>query len=898
MTRMNIFSNALFWRALGRNKINEKKRCDMLNGCRKSVVTRSSLIPYVAMMITSTYVNNVYANDYFDPTLLMQMGGGAVDLSQYENASAIPEGEYLVDIFVNNTNVTSTKLDFKRNKAGKVVAQLTPKMLINYGVKASEMKLSPGAEDKPIDELGALLPQAAEKFSISQLRLDLSIPQAYLNGAVGGYVDPSMWDQGIPAFLMNYTLNGAKSWQTNSFGLPGSRYQNLFGSARGGINVGPWRLRTSYTYSESQSSNMNAPIRNQRFSNTYVQRNIAALDAELSLGELSFGGDILDGVSFQGMQLASDDAMLPSSQRGFAPTVSGIAKSQALVTITQNGNVIYQTNVAPGPFNITDIYQAGSAGDLTVTVTEADGSKHVSTQAYSTLPVMLRAGALRYEVNVGRYSNGGYTNGAEAPMFGAATLVYGLPHYVTLYGGSLVSEHYMTAALGSGLSLGRWGALSADMTTARAALSDGSVKTGESYRVKYAKSLLSSGTTVNLSAYRYSTKDYFSFSDANSLGYQLSQGIPPWEGSRRRSSWLFSLSQSLGRWGSISLNGNRDDYWGTDWVNNRLGLGYNTNYKGIGYSLNYSLDRREGSGNWPINRQLSFNMSVPLSLFGVGGSHGGSYLSYGMNHDNSGRTSNQFSGGGSLLDNKLSYNLSESFGNQGQGQSGSVGVGYNGSSLNTSGSYSYARNSRSVNAFISGGVLIHPHGVLFAPTMGDTVGLISVPGVKGVKATSGQQATNSAGYAIVPYLSIYQKNMVSLDPTTFPNDAEVAENSLNLYPTRGAVVEAKFSSRIGQRVLMTLMYRGKPVPFGAVAVIQGDKLGTDQGNIVADAGAVYLSGLKSQGILNVSWGRNIDQQCRVKFDLPAEIHRRPSMAKDLLMQFTKTCEPLTMENIH
>lgn len=95
--------------------------------------------------------------------------------------------------------------------------------------------------------------------------------------------------------------------------------------------------------------------------------------------------------------------------------------------------------------------------DLTVTVTEADGSKHVSTQAYSTLPVMLRAGALRYEVNVGRYSNGGYTNGAEAPMFGAATLVYGLPHYVTLYGGSLVSEHYMTAALGSGLSLGYWG---------------------------------------------------------------------------------------------------------------------------------------------------------------------------------------------------------------------------------------------------------------------------------------------------------------------------------------------------------------------------------------------------------------------------------------------------------
>lgn len=860
----------------------------------RGVATSQWCLLALAVSVSLLYANKSYADDYFDPTLLMHGGAIPVDLSQYEKANAIPEGEYLVDIFVNNNNVASARLDFKRNKAGNVVAQLTPEMLVHYGVKPTAMKLPSGAEKTVIDDLGAVLPQATEKFSVPQLRLDLSIPQAYVNSTVGGYVDPSLWEQGIPAFLMNYSLNGAKSWQSGSFMQSGSRYQNLYGNARGGINLGPWRLRSSYTYSESQNSGFSggSRYRSEQFSNTNVQRNIASLNAEMTLGETSSGGEVLDGVPFRGIKLTSDDAMLPSSQRGFAPTVSGIAKSQALVTVTQNGNVIYQTNVAPGPFNITDIYQAGSSGDLTVTVTEADGSKHVSTQAYSTLPVMLRAGAMRYDVSVGRYSNGGYTNGAQNPLFGEATLVYGLPHYITLYGGGLASEHYQTASLGTGLSLGRVGALSADVTASRATLPGGEVKNGESYRLKYAKSMLATGTTVNLSAYRYSTKDYYSFSDANSLGYQLREDAAPWEGSRRRSSWLFSVSQSLGRWGGISVNGSRDDYWGADWVNNRLGVGYNTNYKGISYSLNYSLDRRMGSGNWPINRQLAFNMSVPLSLFGVGGESGGSYLSYGMNHDNSGRTSHQFSGGGSLLDNRLSYNLYEGFGNQGAGQTGSVGVGYNGASANSSGSYSFSRTSRSVNASVSGGVLLHPHGLLFAPYLGDTVGLISVPDVAGVKTTSGQQATNSGGYALVPYLSIYQKNMLSLDPTTFPNNVEVLQNSMNVYPTRGAVVEARFQARVGQRVLMTLMYKGKPVPFGAVAVIKGDRFGTDQGNIVADAGAVYLSGLSKQGVLNVSWGRGVDQQCQVQFDLPAEIRRKPALANALLMQFVANCEPV------
>ncbi|XNM73747.1 fimbria/pilus outer membrane usher protein [Escherichia coli] len=46
-------------------------------------------------------------------------------------------------------------------------------------------------------------------------------------------------------------------------------------------------------------------------------------------------------MNFRGAQLASDDNMLPDSQRGFAPVIHGIARGTAQVTIKQNGYDIY-----------------------------------------------------------------------------------------------------------------------------------------------------------------------------------------------------------------------------------------------------------------------------------------------------------------------------------------------------------------------------------------------------------------------------------------------------------------------------------------------------------------------------------------------------------------------------
>lgn len=48
-------------------------------------------------------------------------------------------------------------------------------------------------------------------------------------------------------------------------------------------------------------------------------------------------GDIFDGVNFRGIQLASDDNMVPDSQRGYAPTIHGISREHPGLVSARTG---------------------------------------------------------------------------------------------------------------------------------------------------------------------------------------------------------------------------------------------------------------------------------------------------------------------------------------------------------------------------------------------------------------------------------------------------------------------------------------------------------------------------------------------------------------------------------
>lgn len=806
----------------------------------------------ISFALLGLYVSaNAYADDLFNPAMLEQNGSVSsnVNLDTFAKKRQQAPGIYHVSLLVNNNLFAARDVVFQ-SIPGQL--ELTPcftrATLKDIGVRTEVLPGLAKMAGATCIDIAQAIPGSESSFDFENQRLKVSIPQAAMDNQARGYIPPEQWEQGISALLANYQFSGSHTDYQESDGSSDQQYLNL----RSGFNLDAWRFRNYSTYTKSDSGE------HWDSSSTYVQRNIEALKGELTMGDDFTPSDIFDSVQFRGLQIASDDNMLPDSMKGFAPVVRGIAKSSAKVTIRQNGYVIYQSYVSPGAFTINDLYPTSNSGDLDVTVTESDGSETHFVQPFSSVPMLQREGHLKYGLTVGEYHD---TTSTEDPMFGQMTLMRGFARGLTLYGGSQVSDKYLSGALGAGQNLGDWGALSADITAARADLYDDTHSTGNAYRVLYAKSLAEIGMSLQLSGSRYSSDGYYNFSDAMNLGRSNDSNNYDYNnGYKKKDKYQISLSQTLAGWGSMYLNASRQRYWNQDNDQSITQLGYSNSFYGISYSMSYSYMQNPGSSD--DDQQLAFNMSVPLSRF-----LNNAWATYNITNDSHGRTSQQAGINGTLLkDRNLNYSVQESYTNKGTGESGNASLSYLGSYGQSNVGYNYDDNQHQITYGVSGGIVAHQHGVTLSQQLGETVALIQAPGADGVVVQNQTGVkTDWRGYTILPYVMPYRKNVISLDPGTLPNNVELDGNSKNVVPTQGAVVLASFNARTGYKSLMTLTINGKPVPFGATVQ---DSSSPNNATFVGDNGQVYLSGLSAKGHLLVQWGVDSDQQCQINYALP------------------------------
>ncbi|WP_338628939.1 fimbria/pilus outer membrane usher protein [Enterobacter sp. JJBC] len=772
---------------------------------------------------------------YFMADALERTGEAAdsIDLSRFEEGEQLP-GTYRVDIWLNGERIRTASINFVALQGRGLSPELTPEMLRELGVRVDAFpalaSLPPGTI---INDPGAFIPDATARLDFDQQRLDLSVPQAALEVQARGSVDPSRWDQGIPAALLSYSVSGSRNSHKS-----GDSQEQLYVNLQSGLNLGPWRLR-NYSTGSSDA---------RKFSSvsTTLSRDLQFLRGQLELGETSTPGDIFDSVLFRGVQIYSDDAMLPDSLRGYAPVIRGIAQSNARVTVEQNGFTVYQTYVAPGSFEIRDLYPTASSGDLNVTVTEADGSERRFVQPFSSVPMMLREGRLKYTFSGGEYRTTQAL--AVTPGFGLATLAYGLSNRITAYTGMLGAENYRSGVLGSAFSLGDLGSVSTDVTYAASTLNDvtRSRHTGQSYRAQYSKTVATTDTTITLASYRYSTEGFYTFQEVNESAR---------ERYNRRSRHQLNLSQSVASAGSVYVSAWQQDYWRKSGYERSISTGYNTSLNGISYSLGYTHSSSPGTAK--NNQQVAFSMQVPLDRWLKN-----SWASYGLTGQKSGPVVHQAGlSGTALADNKLSYSLRQSYNRDEKDAGGSLSGSYRGAYGTVNTGYSYSRDSRQVNFGIQGGIVAHENGITLSQPLGDSVTLVKAAGASGVSIQNNPGvSTDWRGYAVVPYASAYQNNRVAIDTQTLGQNTEIEETVLGVVPTRGAVVRATFNAKAGQRALLTLMYQGKPVPFGALVKQNGQ----DNVSIVGENGEVYLSGLDDATMLTVQWNGS---RCITRFNL-------------------------------
>lgn len=796
------------------------------------------------------------ARDFFNPELieLDNPGMKGADLSVFESGSQLP-GKYRVDIILGGEIVDTreVKFDTVTGADGEVSLQpcLSVAQLKAWGVK-TELFPDLGASGD-CAKLSAI-PQASTDFQFGVQRLVISIPQAALSPQARGYVPPEMWDEGITAALLNYSLSGANNWsRSHNDRNSNSQYANL----RPGINVGPWRIRNYTTWTRDGNGG-------DRWDTvyTYAQRAIIPLKAQFTAGDSSSPADVFDSMPFRGAQLASDDDMMPDSLKGYAPVVRGIARTNAQVIIRQNGYQIYQSFVAPGAFEITDMYPTGGAGDLDVTVKESDGSEQHFTVAFASLPVLQREGRLKYSITGGQYRS--YNNDVDKTPFAQLTGIYGLPYGLTMYGGMQESSKYQSLATGIGKNMGDYGAFSTDVTQAWSTPKDLPKSNGQSWRIRYSKNFIDTGTNFAIAGYRYSTSGYYGMQEVlDSYGdYSALQD-------RRRNRAEITMSQTIGQnFGSLMLSAVREDYWNSGKTMASYSIGYNNSWNSVNYGLTYTYSKNgfeDYSGHrtsYDKDQQIALNISIPLEKFLPR-----TWANYSLNaNKNNGTTHNVGLNGSALENSALSWNVQQGYGSDGVGYTGNANADYKGTYGEVTAGYGYDKDSDRLNYGLQGGIIAHADGVTFSQPLGETNVLVKAPGAKGVSIQNQSGAkTDWRGYTTVSNLMPYRKNDVALLTDTLPDDVELELTNKTVIPTRGAVVRADYVANVGMRVLMTLSHSsGQPVPFGAIATLKGQN---DSSFIVGDKGQVYLTGLNPRGTLLVKWGNDAMQQCQVNYSL-------------------------------
>lgn len=810
---------------------------------RFALAARSLLLLSGTCATGAQAVENVEFNPAFFPD---RAGGQQVDISKFSQGNVVLPGSYRSDVYLNGQWIGRETLSFVAVE-GKNSAQmcLERDALIRFSIDLDapqNQPVEPGRAPVPAfascEEISTYLPGSTAQFDSGENRLSLQVPQIYLTRKARGYVDPKHWDGGVDAAFVRYNTNTFAT-HTNGRSI-NSHYLGL----NTGLNLGDWHWRHNGSFSRTATDS------GYQSSSTYVQREIDPLRSQLMVGEIYTPGELFDSVRLRGASLFSDDRMLPDSMTGFAPVVRGIAETNARVTVRQRGVLLDEVSVAPGPFVLNDLFPTGYGGDLTVTVTEADGRQREFIVPFAANANLLRAGYSRFSVSAGQLDEIGLRH---PPKLMQATYQHGLNNLLTGYTGAVVGDDYQSRLLGMAFNTSV-GALSFDVTSSRANIPHHGSRAGQSLQFRYSKNFADTGTHFALGAYRYSTEGYLGVTDAARVRDLALDGLDLNNISRLRDRTDISLNQAVGS-GSVYLTGSSQNYWNRQSGNLTFTAGYTGSWKGMHYTL--SAQRTKDLISDRVDKQVELTLSFPL---GSGPRTPTLTTTAYSGNQNSGERVNL---GGTLGGrNEFSYGVGATHVQSG-GTATSADLKYQTNHGVLSAGYGQSNAYRAASLGFTGGIVAHAGGVTFAPELGDTIGIVQAPDAQGARINGNHSAqVGKNGYAVVPHLTPYRQNVVELDPLGLSVDVELKTAAQNVAPRAGSVVKLQFDTVSGQALLITALREdGSPMPFGSdVFDEDGNSIG-----IVGQGGKAFVRVARDQGVLTVKWGSNDDASCQLQY---------------------------------
>ena len=761
-----------------------------------------------------------------------------VDLKRFSSENYVIPGNYLLDIRVNGQEISQQNVTYRAtaDNADTSFVCLTPEQVNFLALKKEAQEKIRQVDPQCLD----IKTIPGVEFNNHEGILDITVPQAWMKYNDPDWVPPERWDDGIAGLIFDYSLSGQINHQLKG----GDSTNSLSAYGQTGFNAGAWRLRAEY-----QANYDNDGQRNLDWNQVYAYRPLPSLASKLTVGELYLNSQVFDTVRFTGVNMASDERMLPPNLQGYAPEIQGIAKSNAKVTVSQSDRVIYETTVPAGPFNIQGL-NSSVRGTLDVKVEEQDGSVSTFQVNTANIPYLTRPGYVRYNTSIGKPSR--YNHNLEGPAFYVGDFSWGISNAWSLYGGTILTgDDYNAFSIGLGRDMNAFGALSADVTQSISRVPDQDSQKGLSFKLSYSKTFDEYNSAITFAGYRFSQENFRSLSQYLDERYQNYDHVG-------REKQMYTITANKTFWAddpdwatTMYLTYTHQDYWDRS-AQDRYGitLGRSFRMAGInGITTNLSAWR----SNYRGRRDDSFALSLSVPI--------GDSRWMGYDLQNSGGSTTQLA---SYSDNSDYNNLWRVRAGLGQNDRAAMDGYYQRRSqmaeLNANVGYQQSRYL-SIGGTMRGGLTATQHGAALhnsSATLDTARIMVDTNGIAGVPLNGKQARTNSLGIAVVPDVVSYNSfdtriDVDALDENTEANKA-ISTNTL----TEGAIGYQRFAVAQGERMMAIIrLADGSFPPFGA-EIINHDGVNVA---MVMDDGMAWIAGVTPREKLSASW--NGKRQCKV-----------------------------------
>ena len=562
------------------------------------------------------------------------------------------------------------------------------------------------------------------------------------------------------------------------------------------------------------------------------------IDRPESLTSIRIGDSVTTGgvgvapIRFGGVQYARNFETRPGYLTMPLPALEGSATMPSVVDIYVDNQLQGSRDVAPGPFELTNVPVHSGGGTVQLVMRDLLGRQIVTEQSYYASSVLLRRGLhdFSYEIGFLRSNYGTRSSDYGAPI-ASTSHRYGISDRLTLEGHAQISRTVQAAGVGLGFALFDLGMIGGAATLSRSNRGTGMLVSGSVER-------RSDGLSLGVRA---------EYASANFTSIGLSEEERP----SRLAAQAFADLPLFG--GSVGANLIHRSRRGADRADDESLAGLFANMPLVDDAAIQLFARRAVSGK----AQTVFGAHVSLALGGR----------------RNAAASVEFRDG----------HLSRSISLHDDAPTG-IGSGYRASmnvtagrrsmesvyTINTApasftGHLSRAGGSTGMRLSARGSFGLVGGRPFAARALGASFAEVRVGDHEGVRVYSDNQligTTGRDGALLIPSLRAFDRNMIRIEESDLPLDVQISETELIVRPFARAGALVRFAVRRERGVLLQVALEdGSALPAGALVRVSG----SPEMHVAASGGEVYIPSLDGTAALEASWA---GRTCRLQVTVP------------------------------